>query len=98
MSRRGINESERFQVEVYCRRGKGEYQCLGFCGASTQDVLIGETDSEYLQPALLVWPRYLKFGARERRGQQQQRFLPQRLCKDLQGRCLRLLCDHTIGK
>ncbi|KAK0235058.1 hypothetical protein EDD85DRAFT_65629 [Armillaria nabsnona] len=41
---RGINESERFQVEVYCRRGKGEYQCLGFCGASIQDVSIGETD------------------------------------------------------
>ncbi|PBK84337.1 hypothetical protein ARMGADRAFT_610783 [Armillaria gallica] len=44
MSRRGINESERFQVEVYCRRSKGEYQCLGFCGESIQDVLIGETD------------------------------------------------------
>ncbi|KAK0235086.1 hypothetical protein EDD85DRAFT_66181 [Armillaria nabsnona] len=41
---RGINESERFQVEVYCRRGKGEYQCLGFCGASIQDILIGKTD------------------------------------------------------
>ncbi|KAK0437751.1 uncharacterized protein EV420DRAFT_1342533 [Desarmillaria tabescens] len=38
------NESERFQVEVYCRRGKGEYQCLGMCGASIGDVLIGETD------------------------------------------------------
>ncbi|KAK0235077.1 hypothetical protein EDD85DRAFT_954607 [Armillaria nabsnona] len=41
---RGINESERFQVEVYCRRGEGEYRCLGFCGASIQDVLIGETE------------------------------------------------------
>ncbi|PBK89472.1 hypothetical protein ARMGADRAFT_1015119 [Armillaria gallica] len=41
---RDINESERFQVEIYCRQGKGKSQCLGFCEASIQDVLIGETD------------------------------------------------------
>ncbi|SJL09166.1 uncharacterized protein ARMOST_12542 [Armillaria ostoyae] len=39
-----IEQSERFQVEVYCRRGEGDYQCLSFYGASIQDVLIGETD------------------------------------------------------
>ncbi|KAK0437747.1 uncharacterized protein EV420DRAFT_1486913 [Desarmillaria tabescens] len=39
-----INEPERFQVDVYCRRGKGESQCLGLCGASIWDILIGETD------------------------------------------------------
>ncbi|KAK0443059.1 uncharacterized protein EV420DRAFT_1649347 [Desarmillaria tabescens] len=38
-----ISESERFTVDVYCRRGKGS-QCLGMCGTSIRDILIGETD------------------------------------------------------
>ncbi|SJL09139.1 uncharacterized protein ARMOST_12515 [Armillaria ostoyae] len=39
-----INESESFQVVVYCFRDKEDRQCLGVCETSIREVLTNETD------------------------------------------------------